>query len=207
MLEQYGTTYLDFNSVPDSYGSLNANQLRDILDTYIAHEPDYLTANRGSTWSNPLISYRKLLAQHEKYPNPSGEKHSLLEKVGSLNEALAMKAGTIVDDEYASYDGTTKLLRYVKTDDRYRDSEIPDEDESEEESGAFLRGDKEEFLDVSQTANEYLAYRAMSPEPEMRKAIYEAMKRNGYRNEHFENVVEQVHNVVMQLNNIDKVDN
>lgn len=181
------------------YDSLNAEQQKDVLDAYMQHEPDFL-GGRERTGGNPLISYRDVFA-YQRRKTKEGfltlSTDPLTEEIGSLEKAVAMTEGEYVDCIQTFSDGKSTLVRLVKTNDTYRASQILDE--ADEGFAAWLKGEKDEFLAINRTADEYFAYQAMYNEPTMPAPIYEAMKRNGFDNDRFEQMSEKVMDVVKQL--------
>lgn len=173
------------------YGDLDANQIEDLLDTYMRHEPDFL-GGRGRVHSNPLISYRDISSQVSGIGTPQ-----LMEKISTLEEAVTMKEGDFVDYRYEEEHGKSKLQRYVKTGDSYRSGETLNHDDLNFEP--WLIGEREEFLRIYDTLNEYLAYGAMHSKPTMPEPIYNAMVRNGFNNVLFEERANQVMSVINQL--------
>jgi hypothetical protein len=184
------------------YSSLTAEQQKDLLDTYMRHEPDFL-GGRKRMHSNPLLSFRDILAHNRRYNStPEALKHPLLEHVSSLEKAVAMKEGEFVDHIYTrESDGKNRLSRYVKTNDTYRGDDTLDT--TDEGFAPWLANEREEFLELHETANEYLAHGAMHHKPTMPEPIYAAMKRNGFDNNQFEEIAQEIMCVIKQLRNID----
>ena len=182
------------------YDSLTAEQQKDLLDSYMQHEPDFL-GGRERTGSNPLVSYRDISTRWKKKIEAGIFKHPLITKIRSLEEAVRMTEGEYVDGQHQYSDGKSALARFVKTNDTYRAGQTINEDD--EGFAAWLNGEKEEFLAIHNTANEYFAYEAMYSKPTMPTPIYEAMTRNGFDNQRFEEMMRQVMNVVRQLRIMD----
>jgi hypothetical protein len=189
------------------FDSLNADRKRDMLDTYMGEVPDYLTDifARRRVGSEPLVSFRKLWKIQEEYNImiDNNIKHPLLKKISSLEEAVGMKPGTVIDHSYVDDRGKEWFYRFVKTNDGYRVDNPPEGDENAEELRAYYSDEKSSFLEVDRTLDEYLAYGVMGSGLGMPRAIWEAMERNGFDKERYRTVAVQVLDVIKQINERD----
>lgn len=187
------------------YDTLYAEQLRDLLDTVREHDGEHLHNNvaRSRTAQCPRVSYWALekYMEQDRLSGIEGT-HPLTEEVKSLEEAVAMEPGTIVDNVF-DWKGEKRLSRYMKVNDCYRQGDTLGDDEPDDEKARFISGAKEEFIDVVATGDEYFAYELMKSDPWVPVQILEAAERNGFDNDLYERVAGEVFDVAVQLENME----